>query len=148
MMKNYAYLFLLFVSLLSTACNNDDDDTTPAAQTTALTATLNGMQEVPANNSTGTGTFSGTLNKTTREFTYRIEFQGLTANPTAGHFHQAVPGSNGPVVYPLGGLTSPITGKITLTEAEAAKLLAGEFYANLHTAAFTGGEIRGNIKVQ
>jgi hypothetical protein len=32
-----------------------------------------------------------------------------------------------------------------LTEAQAADLLAGRWYVNIHTAANPGGEIRGQV---
>jgi len=48
------------------------------------------------------------------------------------------------VVVPFtGSLQSPIQGQQTLTEAQMNDFLAGKWYANLHTAAHPGGEIRG-----
>ncbi len=42
-------------------------------------------------------------------------------------------------------MTSPVSGQATLTDAQAADLLAGRWYINLHTAANPGGEIRGQV---
>ncbi len=36
-------------------------------------------------------------------------------------------------------------GTVTILEADEAGLLAGKFYINVHTVAFGGGEIRGNL---
>ena len=36
-------------------------------------------------------------------------------------------------------------GEFTLTEAQEAAMLAGEFYVNVHTTAFPAGEVRGQI---
>ena len=40
---------------------------------------------------------------------------------------------------------SPIEGQATLSPAQVADLMAGKWYANVHTAANKGGEIRGQI---
>jgi hypothetical protein len=57
-----------------------------------------------------------------------------------------MPGENAGVVVPMtGSLTSPIRGKATLTAAQAADLMAGKWYVNLHTAANPNGEIRGQF---
>lgn len=142
-------LLLTGATLSLPACNDDDDDdnATPPSTMVDVRATLNGQQEVPANASTATGTMTGTFDRTTRVLTYTVTYQGIT--PSAGHIHQAAPGANGPVIVPFTGVaTSPITGTATLSEANAAQLLAGETYVNLHTTAFPGGEIRGNIPAQ
>ena len=44
-----------------------------------------------------------------------------------------------------GSLGSPITGSKQLTAAQVAQLRGGFWYVNLHTAAFPGGEIRGQV---
>ena len=44
-------------------------------------------------------------------------------------------------------LASLITGSATLTDVQAADLMAGKWYFNLHTAAHPGGEIRGQVSL-
>ena len=57
-------------------------------------------------------------------------------------------GTNAGVVQGFSGsMDSPIKGSATLTAAQAADLLAGKWYVNLHTAANKGGEIRGQATV-
>ncbi|MCA8832110.1 CHRD domain-containing protein [Hymenobacter pini] len=129
------------------ACKNDDDNNQPASNTVNVSATLDGKQEVPANSSAATGTMTGTYDKTTRTLTYKVTYSGIT--PSMGHIHQAAPGVNGGVIVPFSSVaTSPISGTATLSEADGAKLLSGETYVNLHTQAYTGGEIRGNMTVK
>jgi hypothetical protein len=62
------------------------------------------------------------------------------------HFHgPAAAGANAGVVLPFANPASPIEGQATLTPAQAADLSAGKWYANVHTAANPGGEIRGQM---
>jgi len=42
-------------------------------------------------------------------------------------------------------MTSPMEGSATLTAAQAADLLAGKWYANIHTTVHPNGEIRGQM---
>ena len=47
--------------------------------------------------------------------------------------------------FPSRTLQSPIEGTATLTENQAGDLLAGKWYANIHTAANPGAELRGQM---
>jgi hypothetical protein len=113
-----------------------------------LKADLKASAEVPPKDSAGTGTLTGTLNTETNEFTYHIEFSGLTGPVAAAHFHgPAAEGVNAKPQLPIKGtpITSPIDGKATLTAEQAKELVDGKWYFNLHTAANPGGEIRGQV---
>ena len=121
--------------------------------TVVRSATLSGAQESPTNASTASGRGAVIVNPTTREITGGITFAGLT--PTGFHIHQAPSGNptaNGPVIIGLvlapGGGVATVPGGTVLTDAQYAALLAGELYFNVHTAAFPGGEIRGQINVR
>jgi hypothetical protein len=118
------------------------------AATINLKADLKASAEVPAKNSAGTGTLTATLNTETNEFTYHIEFSGLTGPVAAAHFHgPAAEGVNAKPQLPIKGtpITSPIDGKATLTAEQTRELVDGKWYFNLHTAANPGGEIRGQV---
>ena len=109
-------------------------------------ATLTGASEVPPVATGGNGTLAATLNKDTRELTWKITYTGLTGPATAAHFHgPASAGANAGVTLPFANAASPIEGKATLTPAQVADLMAGMWYANVHTAANKGGEIRGQV---
>jgi len=119
------------------------------AATIQLKADLKASSEVPPKDSAGTGTLTATLNTETNEFTYHIEFSGLTGPVAAAHFHgPAAVGVNAKPQLPIKAtpITSPIDGKATLTAEQAKDLLDGKWYFNLHTAANPGGEIRGQIQ--
>jgi hypothetical protein len=49
-------------------------------------------------------------------------------------------------VIPIGtNPPSPTSGTVTLTDDQMKDLEAGKWYANVHTAANKGGEIRGQM---
>jgi hypothetical protein len=112
-----------------------------------LAATLTGTEEVPPNDSTGTGSLQATYDSESNVLNYTVTYSGLTGDPTAAHFHgPADPGENAPPTVPVeGSLASPISGTATLTDAQEAELLAGQWYFNLHTAQYPDGELRGQV---
>ncbi|HZZ88663.1 MAG TPA: CHRD domain-containing protein [Caulobacteraceae bacterium] len=119
-----------------------------SAETLHFAATLKGADEVPANATKGTGKVAASLDTTTKKFTYKVTYSGLTGPATMAHFHgPAAPGANaGPVVpVPKDALASPMKGAATLDDAQIADLKAGRWYFNIHTAANPGGEIRGQL---
>jgi hypothetical protein len=118
------------------------------AATQNYTATLKGSTEVPPNDTKGTGKVTAKYDTVSKKFTYSVTYKGLTGPATAAHFHgPADPGVNAPPVVPIPAdkLASPIKGDATLTDDQAADLVAGKWYFNVHTAANKGGEIRGQV---
>jgi hypothetical protein len=117
------------------------------AETMKFKANLNAQSQVPPNDSRGTGNADITYDTATKNLTWTVTFTGLKGPSTAAHFHgPAEPGKNAGVVIPIGNNpTSPATGMATLTDAQAADLMAGNWYVNVHTAEHRGGEIRGQV---
>jgi len=116
------------------------------SETLRLGGNLSGAQEVPAVSTAGTGTLDASFDRATRTLTYTVTYSGLSGPAAAGHFHgPAGPGQNAGVVVPFSDPASPIRGEATLTEAQAADLLAGRWYVNVHTRAHPGGEIRAQV---
>lgn len=110
-------------------------------------ATLNGAQEVPAVVSAATGTGRVVIDPATRAISGGIQLTGLTA--TAAHIHLAAAGVNGPVAMGLvsagaGAWNLPAGSVLTAAQLKAFK--QGNLYFNAHSAAFAGGEIRGQIR--
>ena len=109
-----------------------------------LSGQMSGAQEVPPTRSAGTGVVSATVYPSTGAMSYKVEYAGLSGPATAAHFHgPAAPGANAPVVAPFASPATPISGTANLTAAQMADVMAGRWYANVHTAANPGGEIRG-----
>jgi hypothetical protein len=124
------------------------------AQCTAipLTAWMSGLMERPTpltNNASGTGIFS--LEGTTLIFS--IKYKDLSGTATAAHIHgPATAATAAGVMISLApynggafGSSGTLAGKIELTPAQRDLILSGQTYANVHTVANPGGEIRGQI---
>ncbi len=116
----------------------------------AFTTQLRAANEVPPNASTASGSVDAVLNKDTNLLRWKANFTGLTGPATGAHFHgPAAVGANAGVVIPwTSPPTSPLEGSTTLTAVQAADLMAGRWYANVHTAANPGGEVRGQMAVR
>jgi hypothetical protein len=112
-----------------------------------FTTQLRGANEVPANASTGSGQVDAVFDKSTHLFRWKVSYTGLTGPATAGHFHGPAPiGANAGVALGWANpIRSPLDGSATLTAAQAADLMAGRWYANIHTAAYPAGEVRGQM---
>ncbi len=122
------------------------------AETVRFSATLSADTEVPAKTAPGAaGAATATLDTATRKLDYDVSWNGLTGPATVAHFHgPAEPGKNAGVQIKIGDANpvSPTTGSATLTEEQVKQLTAGQWYANVHTAANPGGEIRGQLTRQ
>ena len=138
----YAILFLTVIGIGS--CSTSD--TMPTTTTTTFLATINGASEVPVNSSMAAGTASFTYNTTTYILTGTVTFSGITA--TGAHIHKGAAGVSGDVIFPLGSapVTSPISfTSVALNATQRADLMANLYYVNIHSTAFPGGEIRGQL---
>ena len=112
-----------------------------------LKATLDGKSEVPATTSSATGTADLDYDAASKKLSWTVTYSGLSGPATAAHFHgPAEAGKNAGVAVAIpNAASSPVKGEATLTDAQAADLLGGKYYINIHTAANPGGEIRGQV---
>ena len=116
-------------------------------------ARLNGTQEVPATltSAVGVGTFQ--LNNSGDTLCITVTVNGLSGPITGAHIHEAAAGANGPIVKDLvpflsgSSLQATLAGS-ALSGLSMAKMFAGGYYINVHTAANPGGEIRGQILLE
>nr|HAQ92386.1 CHRD domain-containing protein [Afipia sp.] len=116
------------------------------AEKISMKANLTSAAEVPANTSPGKGTADVTYDTASKMLTWKTTYSVLTGPATMAHFHgPAEPGKNAPVMIPFKDAASGAEGSATLTDAQAADLMAGKLYINVHTAANPGGEIRGQV---
>jgi hypothetical protein len=116
------------------------------AETVKLHADMKGSNEVPPNTSPGSGTADATFDTDSKLLTWTVTYSNLTGPVMGAHFHGPVEaGKNAGIVLPFKTVESPIQGSATLTENQATDLLAGKWYANIHTSANPGGELRGQM---
>ncbi len=118
-------------------------------------AFLSGDQEVPVAGGPAVGDPTGRavafITARDTQVSYSLAWLGIS--PTLGHIHKAPFGVNGPVVVPL--FSSPIPATIVAVSGTVSGLDAAlvhdisahpsAFYANLHTAQFPGGAVRGQL---
>jgi hypothetical protein len=120
--------------------------TTSMAATVNFKASLSGKTEVPPNATTGSGTVTATYDTDSKKLTWKGSYSGLTGPATAAHFHGPAPeGKNAGVLVPISPNGPSFEGSATLTDAQAKALMDGDMYANIHTEANKGGELRGQL---
>lgn len=124
---------------------------TQLGDATLLFAELRGSNERPTpNNSTAVGSALVTIDNS-NVLTYEVNIDGLQ-NPTLSHVHKGDVNTAGGVVASLA--TSPAAfsngrtrGTISIDPVLAADMKANpaNYYVNVHSTAFPGGEIRGQL---
>jgi hypothetical protein len=131
----------LFAGVVSCSKSSDPAPTDPNV---TFLATLSGASEVPTNASTGTGSASLIFNTSTKIFTITVTHN--IASPTGAHIHKAAVGVSGGIIFPFASAASPISyTSAALDATQEADLNANQYYVNIHSAAFPGGEIRGQL---
>ena len=112
-----------------------------------MKATLDGKSQVPPNTSAASGSADIDYDPASKKLSWKLSYSGLSGPATAAHFHgPAEAGKKAGVAVAIPNATSsPVEGSATLTDAQAADLVAGRYYINIHTAANPGGEIRGQV---
>jgi uncharacterized protein (DUF1800 family) len=129
-----------------------DNDGLPLPQRTYV-ATLNGASEVPPEITSATGSSTVILSPDETSALVSLSFSNLSSPQTAAHIHgPAEPGNNAPgtildLDQPLGQVSNLLwvfapVGGLTVQDLVNA-LKTGRLYANVHTANFPSGEIRG-----
>jgi hypothetical protein len=112
-----------------------------------FSAQLQGRHAVPPSQSAGQGRLVAVLNRSTGLLRWKLSFSGLSGPVQNAAFHS--PGMEGevaPAVLRMGRtVLSPSEGRAILTARQRSDLLAGQWYVNLPTARYPGGELRGQL---
>lgn len=165
MMKHTVRFSAIIIFLLSiVSCSGDNDSENPNSNlkpipvpdpisnpnpnptpTTTFNADLKGVNEVPENCATAVGSAMLIFDNPSNVFSITVTHNVVGAN--GAHIHKAAEGKNGDIVFTL-TRTSETTYNYTspaLTTAQQADLIDQLYYVNIHSAAYTGGEIRGQL---
>ena len=136
------------------------------AQTVQFRTDLSGSNQVPPVESAASGTVTAIYDLSTKRLSWNGEYSGLSGPATAAHIHgPAATTANARLVVWISEntdqcsqgecrsksdakappLASPFQGSAILTDSQTADLMAGMYYANIHTDAHPRGEIRGQL---
>jgi hypothetical protein len=122
-----------------------------AAAAKPYLAMLSGANEVPAADPDGEGAAAVTIDPGNTEVCMDLRVANLDT-VTMVHIHHAAAGSNGPVVVPAGmsftNLPTPTSANcVAVDPVLIADMIANpaNYYVNVHTSAYPGGAIRGQL---
>jgi hypothetical protein len=120
----------------------------PPPPPVSFTVELSGAQEVPPVETAASGSAELEIDLASGAVSGTLQVTGM--EPTAAHIHDGHAGSNGPVIVPLAQDPADATRfdlpmNAALSAAQVDRLQAGGLYLNVHSAAYPGGEVRGQI---
>jgi hypothetical protein len=149
-MRRFTYRLTSLAFLLCAFLAAKADHLTPKF---LFAARMNSAQEVPAFASPGVGVATFMLNSSSDTLCITMTVNNLSGPITGAHIHDGRPGVSGPIVKDLVPFLSGNSLQVTLAGSglsglSVAKLFAGDYYINVHTAANPGGEIRGQILLE
>jgi len=115
-----------------------------AADPVSLKATLAGSADTDAD---GTGAATVTVDTAKNQVCYKLTVSGIDT-ATMAHIHKGAAGASGPPVVPFDAPSSGSSEGCKPVTAEVAAAIAaspGDYYVNVHNAAFPRGAIRGQL---
>jgi hypothetical protein len=124
-------------------------------------AELRGTNEVPSNASTAFGSAYVTIDPNAQTISWEVNTNGVVS-PTVSHIHRGAVGVSGPVIinFALSAADIPngrTKGSGTIAAQQSSSFLASDltalasastasgYYVNVHSTAFPGGELRGQL---
>ena len=135
--------------------NDGEDGMMSEAGERTFSATLTAEQETEEVVTEGSGMATATLRSNGTDLFFDITASGLTGAVRAAHFHNAPAGEEGEIVLVLDPFIIVAEGDVQIlgtvqmsditVDDPLQELLAGTLYINLHTDAFPGGELRGQL---
>lgn len=115
------------------------------AGTVVLTAALTGANETAGGDPDGSGKFRAEIDPDAGDVCFTLTAKGID-KATAAHIHEGAAGTDG---KPIGRIdVTPEGDECIAMEPEVlTKIVAtpGDYYVNIHTAAFPKGAVRGQL---
>ena len=138
-------LLLVLAAIVLSGCAGYMSE--PANTKLHFAATLNGTNELPPNASPAKGNLTASYLPSTRILQWRLGYSGLSGPVTWAHLYGPDGVGNEAAIVPLNLQLegNPHPGGATLTDQQAADLIAGRWSINLRTEQYPDGEIRGPI---
>ena len=121
----------------------------------ALTTLFEGEQQNPGIRTEAYGSGSVSVSNSLNDVWYAMLADNLTGEVQAAHFHNAVIGMNGDVVLALDDINQGNNNGVWIEGSNATDItseIGGLFvndkvYVNMHTEAYPGGELRGQLEL-
>ncbi len=122
-----------------------------------LTYDIDAQQETPPTSSSAAGSGFASIDRFRENIHFMLVASGLSGPVAGSHFHQAVAGVPGSILFQLDSFVTQLDSGVAIsgywTDDDAFAFdstfanifLSDSIYVNLHTSAFPGGEIRGQL---
>ena len=126
--------------------------TTPASAAPAAAspyhAVLSAAEENPTSGPAGgTGTASVTIDAAAGQLCYDLTWSAQVGAPSAAHIHKGAKGTSGPIVVILNEPPSPKA--CVMAAGPVLQGIAADpsgYYVNIHSNAYPGGAVRGQLQ--
>lgn len=139
---------LIFLSMVWSSCDKNYSGTNAvnnASNNVSYAGTF--MQADPNDTTSAGGNVTATFNTVSHLIDYNINWNALTTNPVAMHFHD-----NGPIIVKINnftvGLNGSASGSASFTATQGADLASGYIYIMIHTEKYPNGEIMATLTKQ
>ncbi|GLR15455.1 hypothetical protein GCM10007940_00700 [Portibacter lacus] len=115
-----------------------------------ISAKLSGSNEVPGVSTEALGVATITFTENYSMATLNATVNGLSSEFAGAHIHFAKPGENGDVVFNFteNYTEGRIQSTFAVTRQDVERFITGDYYLNIHSENFPGGEIRGNLGLE
>jgi len=161
----FPIIIIAFIITLA-SCRRDDIEHQNTYMKTGIV--LSGAQETPATPVSGLGSMDVSYSRLSKTLSYTVRWSGLTGPVTGMHIHGLDPvGFSHPSnIFQTFTLTAIVPCKVNNVPGptscgsytgtlfidgvaiKEADLLNAMYYVNIHTTAYSGGEIRGQVKFE